>query len=120
MFNDRTKIAMELAKRAGEAILKIQSGDMQTREKGLNDVLTVADTTSEDMITSAISKMFPDDGFIAEEGSLKEAKTGYTWVIDPLDGTMNFSRDMAYYAVSVGYLKRRRTVWWSGLCSKIG
>lgn len=105
IFNERTKLAMEIAKKAGEAILEIQTGDMQVREKGCNDVLTIADTTSEKMIVNAISEKFSDDGFIAEEGSAKESKTGYTWVIDPLDGTMNFSRNMSYYAVSVGYLK---------------
>lgn len=105
MFNKRTTLAQKIAKKAGKTILEIQSGDMQTHEKGCNDVLTIADTTSEKMIIEAISTMYPDDGFLAEEGSSKESKSGYTWVIDPLDGTMNFSRNMLYYAVSVGYLK---------------
>jgi len=101
----KDKLAMqrlkEIAEKAGKAILEIQNGDMQTHEKGCNDVLTIADTTSEKMIVNAISEMFPDDGFVAEEGSSKESKSGYTWVIDPLDGTMNFSRSMSYYAVSI-------------------
>lgn len=105
MFNERTSLSKEIAEKAGKAILEIQNGDMQTHEKGCNDVLTIADTTSEKMIVNAISEMFPDDGFVAEEGSSKESKSGYTWVIDPLDGTMNFSRSMSYYAVSIGYLK---------------
>lgn len=105
MFNERTNLAEKIAQEAGNTILEIQNGDMQTHEKGCNDVLTIADTTSEKMITNAISERFPDDGFIAEEGSSKESKSGYTWVIDPLDGTMNFSRNMSYYAVSIGYLK---------------
>lgn len=105
MFNERTNLIQNIIKEAGETILEIQKGDMQTHEKGCNDVLTIADTTSEKMIINAISEMFPDDGFIAEEGSSKESKSGYTWVIDPLDGTMNFSRNMSYYAVSIGYLK---------------
>lgn len=105
MFNERTTLAKELAEKAGKTILEIQNGDMQIHEKGCNDVLTIADTTSEKMIINAISEIFPDDGFIAEEGSSKKSNSGYTWVIDPLDGTMNFSRSMSYYAVSIGYLK---------------
>lgn len=109
MFNERTNFIQKIVKEAGKTILEIQNGDMQTHEKGTNDVLTIADTTSEKIIVNAISKMFPDDGFIAEEGSSKESKSGYTWVIDPLDGTMNFSRNMSYYAVSIGYLKDGKT-----------
>lgn len=109
MFNERTNFIQKIVKEVGKTILEIQNGDMQTHEKGTNDVLTIADTTSEKIIVNAISKMFPDDGFIAEEGSSKESKSGYTWVIDPLDGTMNFSRNMSYYAVSIGYLKDGKT-----------
>ena len=105
MFNERTTLSKKIAEEAGKTILEIQKGDMQTHEKGCNDVLTIADTTSERMIINAISEVFPDDGFVAEEGSSKKGKSGYTWVIDPLDGTMNFSRGMSYYAVSIGYLK---------------
>lgn len=104
-YNERTKLALEIAKLAGDKIVEIQKGDMGTRSKGLNDVLTIADITSEEIIVNAISEAFPDDGIIAEEGSKKESKTGYTWVIDPLDGTLNFSRNIPLWAVSIGYLK---------------
>ncbi|MDR1100892.1 MAG: inositol monophosphatase [Clostridiales bacterium] len=104
-ISKRTQLAAEVSKQAGVQILEIQKGDMGTRSKGANDVLTIADTTSEKTITDAISSAFPNDGIIAEEGSRKQSQTGYTWVIDPLDGTLNFSRKIPLYAVSVGYLK---------------
>ncbi|MCL2673145.1 MAG: inositol monophosphatase [Alphaproteobacteria bacterium] len=104
-FDERTGLAAKIARQAGEKILEIQKGDMGTVSKGLNDVLTIADTAAEEIITSAISKMFPDDAIIAEESGSKAGHTGYTWVIDPLDGTVNYSRRLPIYAVSVGCLK---------------
>ena len=65
MFNERTTLSKKIAEEAGKTILEIQKGDMQTHEKGCNDVLTIADTTSERMIINAISEVFPDDGFVS-------------------------------------------------------
>jgi len=104
-FNERTKLAEELARRAGERVLEIQKGDVGAKAKGINDVVTIADFESERIITEAIYDRFSDDGMIAEEGSRKESKTGYVWVADPVDGTVNYSRGMPLYGVSVGYMK---------------
>ena len=104
-FSERTRLAEELARRAGERVLEIQKGDMGAKAKGINDVVTIADFESEKIITEAIYDRFCDDGMIAEEGSRKDAKSGYVWVADPVDGTVNYSRGMPLYAVSVGYMK---------------
>ena len=102
-FDKRTKLASKVAKKSGKMILKMQSWAGSTT-KGVNDVVTAADYASEKLITDAIIKHFPEDGIIAEEGSNRESKSGYTWVIDPLDGTLNYSRGLFMYGVSVGYL----------------
>ena len=104
-FNERTKLAIEMVKRAGAEALEIQKGDVGARDKGVNDVVTAADMASEKIITDSIISNFGDDGIIAEEGSRKESRTGYVWVADPLDGTINYSRGMPLWAVSVGYMK---------------
>lgn len=106
-FNERTLFAMRIAKEAGLEISKIQkTGNFQTKDKGIKDVLTIADTTSEKMIMEGIMKIFPNDDIIAEEsGENLNKNSEYTWVIDPLDGTMNFSRGIPTYGVSVGYMK---------------
>ena len=104
-FNERTKLAIDVVKLAGAKVLEIQKGDMGTKEKGFNDVVTLADLASEEIITSAIYKAFADDGMIAEESARWESKTGYTWVCDPLDGTKNYSRGLPIYAVSLGYME---------------
>ncbi len=109
-LSDRTRLAMKLAKEAGEAIKKIQqSGNMETKEKGIKDVLTIADITSEKIIVNGIKNTFSDDSIIAEEsGVCKTSTSEYTWVIDPLDGTSNFSRGIPFYCVSIGYMKNNK------------
>jgi len=106
-FNERTKLAMKLAQIAGKEIKAIlQKQKLDTKAKGLNDVVTVGDVKSESLILAEIAKQFPHDTMIAEEsGKQKVGDNEYAWAIDPLDGTMNYSRMMPYYCVSIGYLK---------------
>ena len=106
-FNERTKLAMELAKIAGKEIKRIrEEEDINVREKGTNDVVTVADYQSEKLIINRIMEVFPDDTIISEEvGKYHEGTSGYSWAIDPVDGTLNYSRGMPHYCVSVGYMK---------------
>ncbi len=106
-INERTKLAIELAKIAGKEIKRIHDEeDMQTKGKGLNDVVTIADIESEKIIVNKIKEVFPNDTIIAEEkGEYQTGNSEYSWTIDPLDGTMNFSRKMPYYCVSIGFMK---------------
>ena len=107
IFNERTKTAIELAKIVGNEIKRIlHDEDIHTTGKGLNDVVTVADVKSEKIIVDKISELFSEDTIISEEaGKQKDGTSEYSWAIDPLDGTMNYSRRMPYYCVSIGYLK---------------
>lgn len=107
IFSERTLLAMKLAKEAGSEIKRIlREENIKTQEKGLNDVVTVADTESEALIIKRIRELFPNDTIIAEEsGQYQKGKSEYSWAIDPLDGTMNYSRGIPYYCVSIGYMK---------------
>ncbi len=106
-FNERTKLAMELAKIAGKEIKRIrEEEDINVKSKGTNDVVTVADYKIEKLIIDKIIETFPDDTIISEEiGKYREGTSGYSWAIDPVDGTLNYSRGMPYYSVSIGYMK---------------
>lgn len=106
-MSERTKLAIELAKISGKEIKRIRNEeDIQTKGKGLNDVVTIADVESEKIIVNKIKEAFPNDTIIAEEkGEYQAGNSEYSWAIDPLDGTMNYSRKMPYYCVSVGFMK---------------
>jgi myo-inositol-1(or 4)-monophosphatase len=65
------------------------------------DIVTATDRESEDFIRRRLRDARPDDGFLGEEGGSAESTSGVTWVVDPIDGTVNFLYDIPQYAVSV-------------------
>ena len=65
------------------------------------DVVTEVDRAAEQMIFDRILAARPGDGFLGEEGAAAESTTGVTWVVDPIDGTVNFLYGLPAYAVSI-------------------
>jgi myo-inositol-1(or 4)-monophosphatase len=65
------------------------------------DVVTEADRAAEQLIYSRLTQARPDDGFLGEEGASSASTSGVTWVVDPIDGTVNFLYDLPQYAVSI-------------------
>ena len=65
------------------------------------DRLTVADIEAEKKIVELIKKHYPEHNILAEEGKYKEHDSPYTWIIDPLDGTNNFSCGVPIFCVSI-------------------
>lgn len=68
--------------------------------KGLNDLVSYVDKTSEKMIVDKLSILFPEAGFIVEENTSSTTKE-YNWIVDPLDGTTNFIHGIPCYAISI-------------------
>jgi myo-inositol-1(or 4)-monophosphatase len=99
-------LAKELALEAGELSLEKWHQPLNVREKGFRDVVTDADYTVQALITSRIKKQFPDHGFLTEEEDSSLQKEGsIIWVIDPIDGTTNYSRHIPTYCVSIAAVK---------------
>ncbi|HEX6983805.1 MAG TPA: inositol monophosphatase family protein, partial [Planctomycetaceae bacterium] len=72
-------------------------------EKGPSDLVTEADLASQNAIVAAVTAAFPDHDLLGEEClSATRGRSGYRWVIDPLDGTSNYVHGFPYYAVSIG------------------
>lgn len=94
--------ALEVARMAGDLVLKFQSEGFFVRDKGILDLVTEADEASEKLIQKELLERFPDDGFLGEEGAEVAGTSGLVWVVDPIDGTVNYSRGMAEYGVSIG------------------
>ncbi len=65
------------------------------------DVVTEADRASERLIRERLLGARPGDGFLGEEGGAADSSTGVVWVVDPIDGTVNFLYDIPQYAVSI-------------------
>ena len=98
-------LAVEIAKNAGSLLLnRPKQLDISTKTSDI-DVVTQMDRASERFIVEEILKARPDDGIIGEEGADRPSKSGYTWVIDPIDGTINFANGIPICCVSIGIEK---------------
>jgi myo-inositol-1(or 4)-monophosphatase len=65
------------------------------------DVVTAVDKASERLIAERLLAARPDDGLLGEEGASRTGTSGVRWVVDPIDGTVNFLYDLPAYAVSI-------------------
>jgi myo-inositol-1(or 4)-monophosphatase len=82
-----------------------QSFDHHTvEEKGLNDLVSYVDKTAEMKIVEGLRKILPEAGYITEEGTAAYTEEEYRWVVDPLDGTTNFTHGLPVYAVSIALM----------------
>ena len=66
------------------------------------DIATQMDRNSEKFIVDAILAVRPEDGIVGEEGASRPSKSGITWVIDPVDGTVNYLYGLSGWNVSIG------------------
>ncbi|HAW50870.1 MAG TPA: inositol monophosphatase [Flavobacteriales bacterium] len=78
--------------------------------KDKNSLVTEVDKNIEEFLVNALSKLIPNAGFIAEEGTAVNLGNEYNWIIDPLDGTTNFIHGIPAYCISVGLKKGNEIV----------
>ena len=98
------ELAEEAARSAGELLLEREAGgtEAEVRSKSTpTDLVSEADLASERAIRELLLSRRPDDGFIGEEGSSEPGSSGLSWVVDPLDGTVNFLFGIPQWCVSV-------------------
>jgi myo-inositol-1(or 4)-monophosphatase len=96
------RVATEAARAAGAIHQDHYERLERIVHKSEKDVVTEVDHLSEAAILQSIGSAFPDDGFLAEESGSSGATTGRLWVIDPLDGTVNYANGIPFFAVSIG------------------
>jgi myo-inositol-1(or 4)-monophosphatase len=98
------EIALDASKSGGDMLKKKLGQRRSVTLKGHRDLVTDADIASQQRIVSVIRKSFPDHEIIAEESAGIQAlkKENYQWIVDPLDGTTNFSHGLPEFAVSIG------------------
>lgn len=87
---------------------KSRSFTLETKSTDI-DVVTEVDKKSEFMLMQAFEKLHPDFGFLAEETGQVSKQSDYSWVIDPLDGTTNFSVGVPVFAISVALRKHQES-----------
>lgn len=95
------KVAVLAAKRGGKILREGLRQEITVSYKKALEIVTNVDMLSEKAIVGVIRRSFPDHQIIAEEGSGGEGRSSYKWIIDPLDGTTNFSHRFPFFCVSI-------------------
>ncbi len=100
-------MALRAARRAGQVMLQAMDHleGLKIEEKGRNDYVSNIDRESERIIAEVIHKAYPDHAILGEEGGQLVEGAQYTWIIDPLDGTLNYLQGIPHYCISIGVMK---------------
>jgi myo-inositol-1(or 4)-monophosphatase len=111
------QVALEAADAVGAYLRSVWRTDHAVRSKGYRDIVTDADLVAESMILERLRAAFPDHAVTSEEagadpGSVGADGTGPTvrWLVDPIDGTTNFSRDNPNFCTSIAAVEDGRPV----------
>ncbi|MFW9855174.1 MAG: inositol monophosphatase family protein [Candidatus Thorarchaeota archaeon] len=102
VYSEQLEIAVTIAKEAGELIIR-QFGKARKSYKLDGSIVTEADIESDDLIKKVLTNEFPDHSVYSEESEKIIRNSDHLWVVDPLDGTTNFSVKNPYFAVSIAY-----------------
>jgi myo-inositol-1(or 4)-monophosphatase len=131
---DLLPTAIAVARAAGELIRNPgkSARTPATTKSSATDFATHMDLASERLITSMLAARRPADGVFGEEGAARESRSGLTWVVDPIDGTVNYVYGLPWYSVSVAvvsggvspadwqvlagcvYAPELAQIWWAG------
>ena len=108
MPRNAERFIQDIVKKAGDAVLKRfgKDGVHYMKSEHLWDVVTKADLLSETIIIDAIRKAYPDHGIISEESGEIGESSEYIWIIDPIDGTLNFSRGVPLFGVMMCLVRK--------------
>ncbi|HVL81873.1 MAG TPA: inositol monophosphatase family protein [Actinomycetota bacterium] len=100
---DLLAVAVRAARAGAEALMERFGGPVRGLEtkSTATDPVSDADRAAEDAVLSVLRRERPDDGIVSEEGGSAESRSGLRWVVDPLDGTVNYLYSIPHWAVSV-------------------
>ncbi len=104
-------VAKQAAMKAGEYALSRVAGEKVIECKsGPTDLVTDVDKKCEEIIIEYIKGTFPHHSILAEESGANDGDAGYTWVIDPIDGTTNFAHGFPIFCTSIGVMLKGKPV----------
>ncbi|MFF1794041.1 inositol monophosphatase family protein [Kitasatospora sp. NPDC086009] len=103
LLDELLDVALDAARRAGALLRDSRPADLGVAgtKSSPVDVVTEMDLASEKLLLELIAARRPDDGYLGEEGSERPGTSGVRWVVDPLDGTVNYLYGLPSWAVSV-------------------
>ncbi len=105
-MKDIVQVAVRAAQEAGAFLLENYGRIGSIEHKGDRNLVTNVDKQAQRIIVDMIRSAFPGHGILAEEDGLAQTDKDYTWVVDPLDGTHNYVRNIPLFGVSIGIAHR--------------
>jgi len=110
-LNAALDLAVHAAIEAGKLLLKVEDAEVKINSSIGKDIKLEADVESEKLICNILAENSPFDILSEESGLMRsDGADGYRWIVDPLDGSLNYSRDIDIYAVSIGLWKGNEPV----------
>ncbi|MEW6637744.1 MAG: inositol monophosphatase family protein [Actinomycetota bacterium] len=104
------EVAVEAVRAAGEVLRAGFGRERRIRYKGEVDLVTETDEEAERVLAEVLLGAFPGSGMLAEEGGKTPGKREERWIVDPLDGTVNFAHGLPFFAVSVALQRGQEVV----------
>jgi myo-inositol-1(or 4)-monophosphatase len=100
-------IALRAARKAADYLSRSmdRQDEFEVHSKGRNDFVSNIDRMAESLIIEQIRETYPDHNILAEESGTIKGNSEFTWIIDPLDGTLNFLQGVPHFSVSIGIMK---------------
>jgi len=98
-------LAMQIARGAGNLLLDRPDDLGVTTKSTPTDIVTLMDQRAEAFIVSELVKHRPNDAILGEEGANQSGTSGLQWVIDPIDGTVNYLHQIPHWCVSIGLME---------------
>jgi myo-inositol-1(or 4)-monophosphatase len=99
-----------IARQAGKILHDGYEKDHQVDYKGVIDLVTEIDHQSEAFLIGEVQRLFPDHRILAEESGALDGDDEHLWLIDPLDGTVNYAHGVPVFCVSVAYSYKKQTM----------
>ena len=113
-FGAELALAVDLARQAGRIQMERYERLEQIKAKGPRDVVTEVDHLCEGLVMRAVQERYPSDAFYAEEigevAATSAAKSGRVWIVDPLDGTINYANGIPFFCISIALAAEGRPV----------
>jgi myo-inositol-1(or 4)-monophosphatase len=111
-YSDLLESAVVAARQAGDLITGAIGSDLgiQYKNEGKNNLVTLMDTASEEAIRKVLSERHPEVLFLAEESGGNEDLEPLTWVVDPIDGTVNYAHGIPLYCISIAAVQNNEPV----------
>lgn len=107
-FANASKIIRRAGELASDYFSELSTIVVETKANG-QDVVSLADREVEKLIRNLISDAYPEDGFLGEEFGLDDGSSGFTWVVDPIDGTSCFVHGQRNWCVAMALVFERQT-----------